>query len=455
LEQYQNQRISPLEKIGYGLGDGASNIVFKSIMMFLAFFYTDIFGISAAAMGTLFLVVRVIDAVTDPLMGALCDRTKTRWGQFRPYLLWLSIPFAVIAVIAFTTPDLSPAGKLVYAYITYSLLMIIYTAINIPYCALGGVITADTSERVSLNSYRFFIATAAGVLVASATLPLVEYLGQGSEQKGYQLAMVVLGTLAFFMFLAAFFLTKERVVQVSQKASTIKKDLEILFANDQFLVVAALFFFLLIGLVIRNAAAIYYLKWYTVREDLVTHFLTVGMICAMLGATLAGPLTKRLSIVKSYMIIQTAVAAVSAVMYLLRPGDIVQLFILFGIVSFAAQMGNPILWTMMADTVEYGELKTERRITGLIFSGGLFTLKLGMAVGGAILGWLLAYFGYQSEATSQTSETVGGVVILFTLIPAAAHFILVGIVSRYKLNKERCEEIKSELEQRRLEAATG
>ena len=450
-----HQRISPLEKIGYGLGDGASNIVFKSIMMFLAFFYTDIFGISAAAMGTLFLVVRVIDAVTDPLMGALCDRTKTRWGKFRPYLLWLSIPFAVIAVIAFTTPDFSAAGKLIYAYITYSLLMIIYTAINIPYCALGGVITPDTSERVSLNSYRFFIATAAGVLVASATLPLVERLGQGSEQKGYQLAMVVLGTLAFFLFLVSFFLTKERVVQVSTKTSTIKKDLKILFANDQFLVVAALFFMLLIGLVIRNAAAIYYLTWYSGREDLITIFLTVGMICAMLGATLAGPLTNRISIVKSYMIIQAVVAAFSAIMYFLKPGDLIQLFILFGIVSFSAQMGNPILWTMMADTVEYGELKTERRITGLIFSGGLFSLKLGMAVGGAILGWLLAYFGYQSEATSQTPEAVQGVVILFTLIPAAAHFLLIGIVTRYKLSKERCQEIKSTLERKRTGVATS
>ena len=210
-------RVSVIEKIGYGLGDTASNIVFQMVMMFMAFFYTDVFGISAAAMGTLFLVVRIFDAITDPVMGALADRTQTRWGKFRPYLLWLCVPYALIAVLAFTTPDLSSSGKLIWAYATYSLLMGIYTAINIPYCALGGVITADSQERVSLNSYRFFLATSAGVLVASSTLYLVKTLGQGNDQKGFQLAMAVFSALAVVFFLACFFLTRSESFRLPRR----------------------------------------------------------------------------------------------------------------------------------------------------------------------------------------------------------------------------------------------
>ena len=449
------QRISPLEKIGYGLGDTASNVVFQMVMMYLAFFYTDIFGISAAAMGTLFLVVRIVDAVTDPLMGAMADRTTTRWGKFRPYLLWLAIPYGVIAVVAFITPDFSPGGKLVYAYITYTLLMVIYTAINIPYAALGGVITGDSQERVSLNSYRFFLATAAGVLVASATLPLVDWLGGGNQQKGFPLAMAILSVLAVLMFVACFFLTKERVVEATTKATTFWKDLKVLLTNDQFVIVAILNFVLLIPLVIRGASAIYYVTWYMGQEALIPVFLTAGMLASMVGAAFASPLTKRVSKVKSYMLIQIIVTVVSAAMFFLSSNAVVLIFAFFIVVQFFAQMGSPILWSMMADTVEYGELKTERRITGLVFSGALFSLKLGMALGGALLGWLLAWFGYQSEAASQTPEAITGIVLLFTVIPAVGHLLLVGIVTRYKLSKERCEEIRAELDRRQAVAASA
>ena len=386
-------RIRPLEKIGYGLGDTASNVVFQMVMMYMAFFYTDIFGISAAAMGTLFLVVRVIDAVTDPLMGAIADRTTTRWGKFRPYLLWLALPYGIIAVIAFITPDFSPSGKLIYAYITYALLMIIYTAINIPYAALGGVITADSQERVSLNSYRFFLATAAGVLVAAATLPLVDWLGEGDQQKGFLLAMAVLSVLAVIMFIACFALTEERVVEAKTKATTFWKDLRVLLTNDQFVIVAVLNFVLLIPLVIRGASAIYYITWYVGDEGLIPAFLTTGMLASMVGAAFASPLTKRLSKVKSYMLIQLVVTVASVAMFFLSSSAVVLIFAFFIVVQFFAQMGSPILWGMMADTVDYGELKTGRRITGLVFSGALFSLKLGMALGGALLGWLLAFYG--------------------------------------------------------------
>ncbi len=442
-------KVSALEKIGYGLGDTASNIVFQSVMMFMAFFYTDIFGISAAAMGTLFLVVRIVDAVTDPMMGALSDRTNTRWGKFRPYLLWLCVPFAVITVITFTTPPFGATGRLIYAYITYSLLMIIYTAINIPYCSLGGVITPDTNERVSLNSYRFFLATGGGVLVASTTMKLADWLGGGSQQKGFQLAMVVLGTLAIFMFLISFYSSKERVVQVSAKKTSLKEDIKILFSNDQFIIVALLNFVLLIAQVIRISTAIYYLKWFAGRADLTSWFLTTGMVAAMLGTMFATPLEKRLSKVKSYILIHILVVIFSAALFFVEKDQILLIFVLFSVVQFFSQMAVPILWAMMADTVDYGEYKTERRITGLVFSGVLFSLKLGMAVGGAVLGWLLAYYGYLGEAISQTPRAIQGIVTIFTLVPIIGYLMLILVVAWYKLDKKTCNKIREELEHRK------
>ncbi|AQQ70024.1 Inner membrane symporter YicJ [Limihaloglobus sulfuriphilus] len=447
----KNDKVSVIEKIGYGLGDTASNIVFQTVMLLLAYFYTDIFGISAAAMGTLFLSVRILDAVTDPLMGAVCDRTNTRWGKFRPYIFLLSVPFAVICVVTFTTPQFSPAGKLIYAYITYSLLMIIYTAINIPYCALGGVITSDSQERVSLNSYRFVLATAGGVIVASCTLPLVRLLGQGNEQKGYQLAMTVFGVFAVVMFLACFFLTKERVFAVSEKKTGILTDIRLIFSNDQWLLIAVLTFMLLISLVLRGSCAAYYIKWYAGRPDLITAFLTTGMVASMIGAAFAASLTRRMPKSKVYILIQISIALVSACMFFVGPANLALIFILFFIVQFFVQMGSPILWAMMADCVEYGELKTGRRVTGLVFSGALFTLKLGMALGGAILGWLLAYFGYQEKADMQTEEAIRGIVLIFTLIPAIGHILVIGIVSRYKLTDDKCRQIRIELENRRVD----
>ena len=449
-EVKHEHRVSPIEKIGFGLGDTASNFVFQMFIMYLAYFYTDVFGITAAAMGTLFLAVRVLDAVTDPIMGAICDRTNTRWGKFRPYLLILALPYAVLAVMAFITPDFSATGKLIYAFITYSLLVIIYTAINIPYCALGGVITPDSHERVSLSSYRFFLAMAAGLLIAFTTKPFINWLGQGSERKGFPLAMAVFATLSFFMFIACFFLTKERVVPAVDKKSNLFEDLKILFANDQWLIVAILNFVFLMPIIIRGAGALYYLKWYAGRADLQNWFLGIGMTSAMFGAGFASPLTKRLSKVASYMLVQAIAVAVSIAFFFVRSDQLVLMFVLFVIVQFFTTVSTPILWAMMADTVDYGEWKTGRRITGLVFSGALFTLKLGMAVGGFILGLILAYSGYKSgeAVTSQTPEAIRGVVLIFTIIPAIGQLLLIGIVKFYKLSNERCAEIRAELDRR-------
>ena len=453
-EKNEDYRVGPVEKIGYGLGDFGSNIVFQAVMMLLPLFYTDVFGLSAAAMGTMFLAVRMLDAITDPIMGAVCDHTQTRWGKFRPYLLWLAIPFALLCVVSFTTPDLSPGGKLIYAYVTYSLMMLAYTAINIPYCALGGVITPDSHERVSLNSYRFVLATLAGVLIASCTMPLVKLLGQGSDQKGFQLAMGLFSILAVLSFFGCFFMTKERVQPTSKEKTNVWGDLKSLIRNDQWLVVAGLFLFLLLPLVLRGGAAAYYIKWFAGREDLIATFLTTGAVCQMVGASLASRITRHLSVVKSYILIQVLIVAGSGAMYFLNSTQLIPMFILFGFVQFFVQMGAPILFAMAADTVEYGELKTGRRVTGLVFSGALFSLKLGVALGGAMLAWILARYGYESgdAIAAQSPRAIKGIVIATTLAPAIGHALLIPIVSFYKLNTARCAEIRAELDSRGLDS---
>jgi GPH family glycoside/pentoside/hexuronide:cation symporter len=441
------------EKFGYGLGDFGSNIVFQSVMMLLPLFYTDVFGLSAAAMGTMFLVVRILDAFTDPIMGAIADRTKTRWGKFRPYLLWLPIPFALLCLATFTTPDLSAGGKLVYAYVAYSLLMLTYTAINIPYCALGGVIIRDSAQRVSLNSFRFVLATLAGVLIASATMPLVNFIGKGNDQRGFQLAMGLFGLLAILAFWGCFFLVRERIDPGERKPSTVWSDIKSLARNDQWWIVVLLFFFLLMPLVLRGGAAAYYIKWFAGREDLISSFLATGAICQMLGASLASRLTKHLSIRQGYILIQIVIVAGSCGMYFLNSTQIVLMFLLYGFVQFFVQMGAPLLFTMAADTVEYGELKTGNRVTGLVFSGALFSLKLGIALGGTLLAWVLAFYGYESgeNVTFQSPRAIQGVVLATTLVPAVGHTLLIPIVFFYRLNKKRCNDICIKLERRRME----
>lgn len=443
-----NTKLKPIEKIGYGLGDFGSNVVFQTILILLPAFYTDVFGLAPAAMGTMFLAVRLLDTVTDPIMGMVADNTNTKWGKFRPYLLWFAIPFSVIFVFTFITPDFSENGKLAYAYLTYAALMILYTVVNIPYCALGGVITSDSQERVSANSYRFFIATSAGVLISYFAPDLIEYFGNGNEQDGYPYAMSVFGVLAILAFFGCFALTKERVKQVASTKGSLSVDFKTLLKNDQWLVVALLFLVLLVPIVLRGASQVYYVKWFIGDAELIAAFLTTGTFCQMIGAGFASSLTKKLGKVPAYILVQSIIVVGSIALYFVSNSNLYAIFILFGVVNFFVQMGAPILFTMAADTVEYGELKTGRRVTGLVFSGALFALKLGVAVGGWLIGLILAYYGYDGKAEAQSPEAIQGIVLSLTLFPAIGHFLLIPIVSFYKLNKKRCDEIRAELDQK-------
>lgn len=436
--------LSIREKIAYGLGDTASNIVFQTVMLFLTYFYTDIFGISPAVVGTMFLVVRIFDAVTDPLMGGVADRTETRWGKFRPYLLWLALPFGLISVMAFTTPELSDRGKVVYAFVTYSLLMLVYTAINIPYSALGGVLTVDAGERVSVQSYRFVFAMLGGLLVTACTLPLVDYFGQGDRALGYQRTIMAMSALGVIMFLVCFAGTRERLTPPPPQHTSIRADLASLWQNDQWRLLCVAALVLLTGMVIRSTLAIYYVKYYLLREDLVTAFVTLGMVGNIIGCALAQPLATRVCKVKAYIGLQLIAATICALGYFVDGDQLVLAFALYFIWCLFLQMATPLLWAKMADTVDYGHWKTGIRITAMVYSSVVFFIKLGLAMGGAIAGWLLAYYGYQADV-AQTAATREGILLSFTLWPALASLLVAVIMKNYKLDSERVGQLQLEI----------
>jgi GPH family glycoside/pentoside/hexuronide:cation symporter len=438
------------EKVAYGLGDTASNIIFQSVMLFLTFFYTDVFGLSPAVVGTLFLVVRLFDAITDPLMGALTDRTQTRWGKFRPYLLWCAVPFGVISVLAFTTPDLSEEGKLIYAYVTYALLMLAYTAINIPYSALGGVLTADVKERVSVQSYRFVFGMLGGLLVTALTLPLVQWFGDGDQAKGYQMGMAAMSVLGVVLFLLCFAGTKERVNPPANQQTTFKADLNALWQNDQWRILCLAAFFLLTGMVLRNTLAIYYVKYYLMQEDLITTFVTLGMVGNILGCACAQPLAKRVNKIKAYIALQLIAAAICIASFFVKSDQVTLAMVMYFLWGFFLQMATPLLWAKMADTVDYGHWKTGIRITGMVYSAIVFFIKMGLALGGALAGWLLAYYNYSADLEQQTHSTQQGILLCFTLLPAIGSVLVACVMRSYTLDNQKVEQI-----QRELSLATG
>ncbi len=440
------------EKVAYGLGDTASNIVFQTVMLFLTFFYTDIFGISPAVVGTMFLLVRIIDAVTDPLMGALADKTQSRHGKYRPYLLWLALPFALCSVLAFTTPDLSANGKVIYAFATYTLLMLAYTAINIPYSALGGVLTADPTERVSVQSYRFVFGMLGGLLVTACTLPLVTFFGNGDNAKGYQLTIVAMSALGLLLFLLCFAGTRERVNAPVDQQLTLKRSFASLWQNDQWRVLCVAAFFLLTGMVLRTTLAIYYVKYFLGREDLITVFVTLGMVGNIAGCAAAQWLSRYVDKVNAYIGLQLIAALISALRFCVGAAQLELAFALYFLWGFFLQMATPLLWAKMADTVDYGHYKTGIRITGLVYSSIVFFIKLGLALGGALAGWLLAFYQYQADSV-QTTATQQGILLSFTVLPAIGSVVVALVMSRYRLRSNTVLDIHQQLQQRAGETA--
>lgn len=461
----ETEKLSVKEKIGYSLGDTASNLFFQTFILFLPIFYTDVFGLPAAAMGTMFLVTRIFDAVNDPIMGTIADHTKTRWGKFRPYILLFAIPFGIMGVLTFTTPGFDATGKLIYAYITYNLLMVMYTIVNVPYSALMGVITPNSLERTEVSSFRFVAAFVGGLIVQAATISLVKYFGQGNDAVGWQWAMGCLASLAAVLLFITFATTKERVQPPKEQKSQFKRDLRDLFSNAPWLMIAGATVCQLTFIVMRQSSVAYYFKYYVGDQQLnlfgnvinlsyetfTSSFLLTGSVVTIIGVVLTKWFSKLLDKKNTYAGFLIAAAVVNAVLYVVRPQDVILIYVLNLLFSFFVGPVSVLQWAMYTDTADYSEWKNNRRATGLLMAASLFALKLGLTLGGAFVGWLLAYYGFVANQ-EQTPEAMSGIVSLLSIFPAI--FGIAGglLMIRYPLTNKMMVKIEEDLTVRRQEA---
>ncbi len=443
------------EKIGYGCGEFGGSLIWQVIMFFLPIFYTDTFGLQVSFLAWMLPVTRLFDAVNDPLMGLIADRTNTRWGKFRPYILWLCVPYCVFGVIMFITPQLSMTGKQIYAFVTYNAMMMIYTAMMIPYSSLTGVITADHVERTSLTSYRFTGAYAGSLAVQGAMLWLVTKLGHGNDQVGYPLAMAVFGVMCLMLFLYAFTTIKERVQPPKQQKTSMKKDLWDLARNFPWLILFLVSFVTLVYVPIRSGAVMYYFKYYIGRQSMATAFLVSGTLFVMLGVTTSKWLTKKFGKRNSYIGCMTVIAVSMWLHFYLKPTDIKLLFALHWIYSFASGPTMPLVWSMYADCADYSEWKRGRRATALVFSASTFAYKAGVAVGALIMMTVLNRHGYVANQP-QTETSLLGIRYCLSTIPAILAAITVLLLFFYKLDNKKLDIIQSDLQKRRaLEDASA
>ena len=411
----------------------------------------------------MFLVARIWDAVNDPIMGMLADRTNTKWGKFRPFLIWGAIPFGVLGVLTFTTPELGMNGKIVYAYITYILLTMSYTMINVPYSALMAVITPDSEERTLVSSFRFVAAFIGQFIVQYSVLKLVSVFGDGNEIKGWQWAMVVLSGLAVILYVITFLTTKERVQPLKEQKTPFKQDLIDLFTNKPWVLIAVATIFQLMNNVMRNGNIMYYFKyfvldqqmiffgktWQFTYQDLTTAFMLSGTVMTILGAILTLKFSRLFDKPKSYAGSLGITAILSALYYFLGPTDIVLMFGLNLIISFAIGIVSVLQWAIYTDTTYYSEWKTGRRASGLLMSASLFALKLGIALGSACLAYILDRYGFQANV-QQTTETLTGIRLVMSVYPAIIALIGVAIIwFFYPLSNKMLIKIEEELSARR------
>lgn len=436
------------EKIAYALGDTASNLYWRLFDVFLFYFYTDVFGIPAATVGTMMLAARLIDALSDPAMGALADRTKTRWGKFRPYLIWGAFPLFFAGVLTFTVPDLSEPGKVIWAYVTYIALMLAYTFINVPYGALLGVMTSDSQQRTSLSSFRFIGAFSGGTVVAYFTPSLVNALGGGDDALGWQLTLCVYGAIAFAMYMVCFALCKERVHPIAKSNHSPLADIKDLTSNKPWLVLFSLALIIMLTISIRASSGVFFLKYFIQREDLISSYMTLYMIALAVGAAIAPVLTRFVDKRNLLIILMSLVALLSFAQYFVGRDDIALHFVIQGLIGLCLGPKSPLVFSMYADTADYSEWKNHRRSTAMIFSAASFSQKLGGALAGAIIGNILSSMGYVPNMT-QSPESQAGIVMLMTLIPGAFALLSVLCIRFYSLNEAQLHIIQADLERQK------
>ncbi|MBK6963319.1 MAG: MFS transporter [Bacteroidales bacterium] len=450
------------EKIGYGFGDMASSMFWKIFGMYLLFFYTDVFGLPAAAVGTMFLITRIWDTLFDPVVGVMGDRTRSKWGKFRPYLLWFALPFGIIGTLMFITPSFGTTGKLVYAYLTYSLMMMVYSLINVPYASLLGVMSADVKERNILSSFRMVFAFIGSFVALILIEPLVSFFtaSTGSLQTGWTLGVMVIAILCVLFFMGCFALTKERVKPITDRNDSLKDDVKDLFKNRPWWILLGAGIAALIFNSIRDGAAVYYFKYYvqdagfvelpflSASLTLTTLYLVLGQAFNIVGIIVVTPLSNKYGKKITYLGAMALATVFSIIFFFLHSESIGLILILQCLISMCAGSIFPLLWSMYADIADYSEWKTGRRATGLIFSSSSMSQKFGWTLGGALTGWLLGYYGFQANMV-QSMDVQTGIRLMLSIFPAVGTVLSVIFIAMYPLNERTMSRITIELNEKR------
>ncbi len=443
------EKLALKEKIGYALGDTAANIAWRSILTFLLVFYTDVYGISAAAAGMLLMVGRLSDGALDIVVGMLSDRTNTKYGKFRPWILWTAVPLGITVILTFTTPNFGYTGKLIYAYCTYILMLFVYTANNIPYSALMGVMTGSHKERTSLSSFRFAGAYLGGIISQGLLIYLIIFLGHGNKNLGYQHSMYLFAVMMVVFLLITYFSTKERVVPPAGQHTNIRNDLKDLVTNRPWLILLVIgFLFVTYNSVKQGITVIYferYLNNITLASVYMVSLLIVSVIAALVTTPLANFFGKRNLFI--YCILFSAL--INGTIYFFRPGQLPYIFTAGIMSEFGAGILPVLFFAMLGDSADYSEWKHNRRATGLFYSAGTFAMKFGGGVAGAIIGFVLSAYNYDGKNVASIPGAIPGIKLLMSWIPGI--FAVLGTISLmfYPLTKNRMDQIETELKARR------
>jgi GPH family glycoside/pentoside/hexuronide:cation symporter len=485
-----SQKLSVKEKVGYSLGDLAANLIFQTLVTFIAFFYTDVYGIAPGKAAAITAIGGMIGALFTPVMGIIADRTSTRWGKFRPWILWTAVPFGAVALLAFSTPDLSENGKIIYAFVTYILLLLIYSANNLPYSALSGVLTGNMADRNSLSAYRFVAVMVAQFIIQVLLLPLVLILGDGDKAVGFEKAMLFFSITGTIFFIITFLTTRERVLPVVETRTSVKQDLADLLKNLPWVVMLVVTVLVFIALPLKAGMYIYYFQYYLSEPHLAGFLQSVGFngfidglnsVLTSIGLTefawpedaptsafslfnacgiimmiigigfskkLADKFGKR-NVFATALFIATVFIAV---FYFFSPENIGLIFLSQILHGFFYGITIPLLWAMIADVADYSEWKNNRRATAIIFSAMILGLKGGLTIGSSLVAAILAMYNYRAGLAEQAAETVGGIQMAVSVYASIPFFLAVACMGFYFINKKLELQIESDLAARRKAA---
>ncbi|RYY02605.1 MAG: MFS transporter [Gammaproteobacteria bacterium] len=439
----QTQKLSVREKIGFGVGDMALNVVISAMMLIITFYYTDIFGLTPMDMGILFFSVKIIGAISDLVMGQITDKFTFLSGRYRPWLLWLAVPYGVSVFFVFTTPHWAYDAKLIWAYSTYIMMTLITSGVGIPYISLPSAITSDPKDRLSANGYRLFLAKIGAFMVA-IVVPIVAGLWT-DRAVGYQIAMAIMSAVGVIMFLFCYFNTSERVVHVVERQSLVKQFAQLL-KNDQWLILVAVCVTGTIGYVIRGSVAIYYAKYYLGGDEkVVSAFLSTGVAAAILSMIASTWITKFYCKIKLFRYTQLIVGVLSVMIYfLVGRNDVVLAFALYFLLSFVVDLHAPVFWSIISETIDYGQVKNGKRVSGFAYGGISVGQKAGMGIAGLLVGSLLTYFQYVPNQT-QSDFSLMGIALMLSIIPGFFHAVMGLLMFKYRINDSYYGEIKDEM----------